>query len=100
MPQLVGNCRRYGQVNAHFFLIKQHRRFTRNQCRVEVGLGKRIAPQNVPQKLHVGVQAHNMKLGQRGIQARQRFGTGRTVHNEFGHHGVVIGRYGIALPDT
>ena len=49
------------------------------------------------QKLHIGGQPHDMGLRQRGIHARQGFFTRGTVHDEFGHHGVVKRADGVTL---
>ena len=52
------------------------------------------------QKLNVGVETHNMRLRQRRIHAGQRLITGGTMHDQLGHHGVVIRRDGVACPHT
>ena len=49
------------------------------------------------QKLHVGGQAHHLRLCQGLIEQGQSLLAGVAVHNEFGHHGVVIGADGVAL---
>ncbi len=49
------------------------------------------------QKLHIRRQAHDVSVGQRRIQPRQRLLAGIAAHNQLGNHGVVIGADGIAL---
>ena len=48
------------------------------------------------QKLHIGVQAHDMGLRQCHVQPRQGFFTRGPVHDQLGDHGVVIRRNGVA----
>ena len=43
----------------------------------------------MPQKLHIGGQAHDTGLGQSGIEIGQRLLTCLTMHDEFGNHRVV-----------
>ena len=78
-----------GQRQADFFLTKQMRRFTRNQRGVQLRIGKRRAGRYLAQKLHIGGQAHDMGLHQRGIQPGQCLSAAVAMHDELGHHGVV-----------
>ena len=56
---------------AHLVLLEQDSGFTRDEGRVELGRGKRIAAHHMAQKLHIGVQAHDVGLGQRRVQLRR-----------------------------
>ena len=80
--------------------MKQHVFFAFNQGGVQLRLGKRGAAQDMAQKLHIGGQAHNVRLRQGGIEARQSLFTGFAVHDQLGHHGVVIRADGVALANA
>ena len=43
----------------------------------------------MPQKLHIGGQAHDTGLRQSGVQIGQGLRTRLPMHDEFGHHRVV-----------
>ena len=49
------------------------------------------------QKLHIGRQAHHLRLCQGLIEQGQGLFACVAVHNEFGHHGVVVRADGVAL---
>ena len=44
----------HGAHRTHWLLVEQHRRFARDEGRVELRLGKRRAAHHLPQELHIG----------------------------------------------
>ena len=79
-------------------LLEQQRLFALYQCGVQIGLGKRRRAQHVAQKLHIGAETDDVRLRQRLVEPGQRFFTRLAVHDQFGDHGVVVRRNGVALP--
>ena len=78
-------------------MLEQHGAFALDERGVELRMGKRIAAHDVTQKLHIGVQAHDLGLRERGVQARQRLLAGVAMHDQLGHHRVVKRADGVAL---
>ena len=54
----------------------------------------------MPQKLHIGSQAHDTGLRQSGIQISQSLRTRLAMHDEFGHHRVVERADAVAFTHT
>ena len=97
LAQGVGHQCRGRPWQAHIFLVEQRGGFAGNQRRVQTRLRKRFAGHHMAQKLHIGVQAHDVGCGQGCVQACQGLGPGAAVHDELGDHGVIKGADGVAL---
>ena len=82
---------------AHTFLLEQHGGFSLDQRGVEFGRGKRLAANDVAQKLHIGVQAHDVGLRQSRVEPGQCLIARVAVHDQLGHHRVVKRADGVAL---
>lgn len=63
----------HGHVHAQRALVKQVFRFALDQCRVQLALAEGFGGQHAAQELHVGLQADDVGLRQRGVELAQRF---------------------------
>ena len=97
LQQGVGHSSGHRQVQSDFLLLEQHSFFARNQGGVQISLGERAALHHVAQKLHIGVEAHDVGCGQCGIQTGQCLLAGVAMHDQLGDHGVVKRRNHVAL---
>ena len=77
----------HGQTNR--FLVEERGLLARDQRRVKIRVGKRITANDVAQKLHIGIEAHDAGLRQRLIKPGQRFFTGLAMHDQLGDHRII-----------
>ena len=89
-----------GQRQGHRLLVKQGRGLARNQRGIELRLCERITAHHMPQELHVGGQAHDVRLRQRRVEAGECLLARGAVHDQLGDHRVVKRRDRIALAHT
>ena len=74
---------------AHGLLLEQQRPLSFDQRRVEIGLRKGRAADDVAQELHIGRQADDMRPRQRLVEPGQCLLARVAVHDELGDHRVV-----------